>query len=107
MLRQVFLGLSENARARAFALHNPVARRASRRFVAGETLDDALAAAEQLSKRGFRVSLNHLGEKTTAPDDAKAAADAYHETLRRIRGRPEDWYVSVKLTQLGLDFDRE
>jgi len=107
MLRQALLVLSENARARAFVLHNPVGRRTARRFIAGETLEDALEAVERLARRGFLTSLNYLGEKTTAPHEALAATAAYEEILRRLRGHPEDCYVSVKLTQLGLDFSQE
>lgn len=103
MLRQVFLALSENPRARAFAMHHPVGRRASRRFVAGETLDEALAVVEQLTVAGFLTSLNYLGEKTTTAEEAAEATAAYQDILRRLRGRPGDCYVSVKLTQLGLD----
>ncbi len=107
MLRQALLALSENARARAFVLQNPVGRRTARRFIAGETLQDALDAVERLARQGFLTSLNYLGEKTTAPPEALAATAAYEEILRRLRGRPEDCYVSVKLTQLGLDFSQE
>ncbi len=107
MLRQFFLGLSENPGARAFAMHHPVGRRASRRFVAGETLDDALAVVDRLAAAGFLTSLNFLGEKTTTPEEAEAASEAYEEILRRLRGRVIDCYVSVKLTQLGLDLGAE
>ncbi len=103
MLRRVFLALSENPRARAFATQHPVGRRASRRFVAGETLDDALAVVDRLTAAGFLTSLNYLGEKTTTSEEAAEAATAYEEILRRLRGHPGDCYVSVKLTQLGLD----
>ncbi len=107
MLRAALLALSESRRARAFALHHPVGRRASRRFVAGETLDDALDAVDRLGQAGFLLSLNHLGEKTTTLEEAAAAAAAYQEILQRLRGRREDCYVSVKLTQLGLDTNPE
>ncbi len=77
----------------------------SRRFVAGETLDDAITVVERLRQAGFLLSLNHLGEKTTRPAEAEAAAAAYKEILHRLGRRQEDCYVSVKLTQLGLDGD--
>ncbi|MGQ0548596.1 MAG: proline dehydrogenase family protein [Armatimonadota bacterium] len=107
MLRRVFLALSENPRARAFATQHPVGRRVSRRFVAGETLEDALVAVDRLMAAGFLTSVNFLGEKTTTPEEATAAAAAYQEILRRLGGRPGDCYVSVKLTQLGLDLGVE
>jgi len=107
MLRRALLTLSESARVRAFAQHHPVGRRTSRRFVAGETLDDALGAVERLGRAGVLLSLNHLGEKTATLEEAAAAAVAYQEILERLRGRREDCYVSVKLTQLGLDGNPE
>jgi proline dehydrogenase len=104
MLRRGLLALSENGRARAFAQHHPIGRRVSRRFVAGETLDDAMAVVDRLGQAGFLLSLNHLGEKTSTPAEADAAMAAYMEILERL-GRRHDCYVSVKLTQLGLDSD--
>jgi proline dehydrogenase len=104
MLRRVLLAASESARLRAFAQDHRLGRRVSRRFVAGETLEDAMAVVDRLGAAGFLLSLNHLGEKTTNPADADAAAAAYREIIDRLRGRP-DCYVSVKLTQLGLDGD--
>jgi proline dehydrogenase len=103
MLRRALLAASESARLRAFAQDHPLGRRASRRFVAGMSLDDAMAVVEHLEQAGFLHSLNHLGEKTTAPAEADAAADAYRKILDRLR--EHHCYVSVKLTQLGLDGD--
>jgi proline dehydrogenase len=108
MLRRVLYHLSESARARNFVLSHPFARRASRRFVAGETLDEAMAAIDRLADAGYLAVLNHLGERITDPLEADAAVADYLEAVGRLRGRPpaRDCYVSVKLTQLGLDFDR-
>lgn len=104
MLRRALLAASESARLRAFAQDHPLGRRASRRFVPGVLLDDAMAVVERLGRDGFLLSLNHLGEKTTGPADADAAAAAYREIIDRLRGR-QDCYVSIKLTQLSLDGD--
>lgn len=103
MLRRALIALSENARAREFVLQNPVARRASRRFVAGESLAETLAVIDRLAGAGFLTSFNHLGERTTTLQEAEAAAAAYVEILEHLRGRSIDCYVAVKLTQLGLD----
>lgn len=107
MLRRTLLHLSESARARNFVLQHPFARRAARRFVAGETLDEAMDVIEALGASGYLAILNHLGERTTDATEAGAAAADYLEALGRLRDRPpaRDCYVSVKLTQLGLDFD--
>lgn len=109
MLRRILLHLSESARARNFVLQHPFARRASRRFIAGETLDEAMDVINTLAASGYRTILNHLGERTTDAKEAAAAAADYLEALGRLRDHPpaRDCYVSVKLTQLGLDFDRE
>ncbi len=103
MLKQLLITLSESQRAKAFVLGNPLARRSSRRFVAGETLDEALLVLEGLHSQGFKTALNHLGESTTSVAEAAGAAGAYQGILARLRGCNDDCYVSVKLTQLGLD----
>src|SRR3990170_2962833 len=109
MLRRILFGLSESARARNFVISHPLARRASRRLVAGETLDEAMAVIDRLGESGYFAVLNHLGERITRPGEAETAAADYLDALSRLRGRPpaRDCYVSVKLTQLGLDFDRD
>jgi proline dehydrogenase len=109
MLRRVLYHLSESARARNFVLSHPFARRASRRFVAGETLEEAMAVLDRLAGAGYLGILNHLGERVAESHDAEAAVADYLEAVGRLRGRPpaRDCYVSVKLTQLGLDFDRD
>lgn len=107
MIRRVLLALSANDRVHAFVLRQGMARRAARRFVAGETLDEALGVVDRLAAEGYLLSLNLLGEKTTSPQEARAAADAYAEVATRLRGRPVDCYISVKLTQLGLDLDTD
>lgn len=109
MLRRVLFGLSESARARNFVISHPLARRASRRLVAGETLDEAMAVIARLSESGYLAVLNHLGERVTEPGEAETATEDYLAALDRLRERPpaRDCYVSVKLTQLGLDFDRD
>jgi proline dehydrogenase len=108
MLRRVLFYLSESARAREFVVTHPFARRASRRFVAGETLDEAMTLIDRLAETGYTAVLNHLGERITVPEEAEIATADYLDALTRVRGRPpaRDCYVSVKLTQLGLDFDR-
>jgi len=75
------------------------------RFVAGDTLDGAIEVAHGLGRRGIGAVLDHLGENVTEPEHANAAVRAYVEALERIdRELSLDAYISVKLTQLGLDF---
>jgi proline dehydrogenase len=75
------------------------------RFVAGDSLDAAIATARGLEQRGCATILDHLGEHVTSPKGAAHATAAYVRALDRIEGEPGlDVTISVKLTQLGLDF---
>ena len=79
----------------------------AQRFVAGETLDEALVAAGELCRSGRRVILNLLGENVETADDARRARDTYIGMLAAIERAGLDANISIKLTQLGLDFDQE
>jgi proline dehydrogenase len=103
MLRSILLKLSENKRLAQWSMKNGVSRRVAQRFVAGETLDDAVAAARALNSAGFPVSLDILGEHVLDRDGAVRAADTYVAMFDRIAAEKLDGNVSLKLTQLGLD----
>ncbi len=75
----------------------------SERFVAGDNLDQAVAAARVCNQNGMMVSLDLLGESVTNADEARLARDAYLEIFDRIASEKLDANVSMKLTQLGLD----
>jgi proline dehydrogenase len=93
---------------RWLATRTPPGRALASRFVAGEYLVDAIAAARSLAKDGIRAMLDHLGENVRAPEQASEAAKAYVRALDRIREEGDlDCMVSVKLSQLGLDFSGE
>jgi proline dehydrogenase len=79
----------------------------ARRFVAGETLAESMRSVSELARTGRRVVLNHLGENVATANDARGARDSYLEMLEAIRGAEIDGNISIKLTQLGLDFDRQ
>jgi len=85
----------------------PFARRAVRRFMPGESIEEALAAAETFKPSGIAVLITHLGENLTDLADAQAVSDNYHALLDEIERRDLDGELSVKLTQLGLDLDAE
>jgi proline dehydrogenase len=86
----------------------PVGKRVASRFVAGGSLDEAIAVARSLEERGIRTILDHLGENVVRPEQAAGAAASYVEVLDRIGGEPGlDCAISVKLTQLGLDFSND
>lgn len=107
MLRRALVAASDSAALRWVATELPAARAVAMRFVAGETLDDALAAAHRLNAGGMSVSLDYLGEAVHDPTVAEAAAGIYRKTLERIAAAGVDGSISVKLTQLGLDVSAE
>lgn len=77
------------------------------RFVAGETLPEAVAIATDLNRSGFLVSLDLLGEEVHDEHSARNALTEYLACLDRIEEDGLDANISVKLTQLGLSIDRE
>jgi len=103
MLRQTFLYLSGQPKIFRFVRRNGLARRFASRFVAGETVDDALAAVRQLNAKKIAVSLDLLGESVTTEAEAHAAGQQYLHLLDRIHAEGVNANVSVKLTQMGLD----
>jgi len=80
-------------------------RRVAMRFVAGETLDDAVTATRAINTQGFTVSLDHLGEHVTTADEAVRARDDYLDCIKTISAQNLDANVSVKLSQLGMGLD--
>jgi proline dehydrogenase len=79
--------------------------RAASRFVAGNTIEDAIAAVTDLNANGINVTLDHLGESTATREDAIKAADDIVELLDKIKTSGVRANVSVKLTQIGLALD--
>jgi proline dehydrogenase len=105
MLKESLLYLARQEGIRQFVITNPAARNVARRFVAGETLDDAMGATRPLNSRRIAVSLDHLGENVADAREAEATADEYITTLERIRAEGVEANISIKLTALGLDID--
>ena len=106
-MRRALLAVSENKWMRRNGPRLPFVRKAVRRFMPGERLDDALAAAEQLRGAGMGTVLTRLGESVTDPAEAAAVAAHYVDVLDQVPRRSLDVQISVKLTQLGLDIDGE
>lgn len=104
MLRRTLIAASQSERLRQLASDLPAARWVAERFVAGDGLDDAVAAARELNEAGFEVTLDHLGESVDDRAVAEAGADAYMEALDRIRAEGLRASVSVKPSQLGMEF---
>jgi proline dehydrogenase len=107
MLREALIRLSENGTARSIATRAPGARTLTRRFVAGESVNDGVAAAAALHADGFSVTLDYLGESVGSRDEARAAADTYIRLIDRIADAGIDANVSLKLTQMGQDIDEQ
>jgi proline dehydrogenase len=103
VIGRVLLSLSRSDRIRGLATSAPVARDVVRRYVAGETADDAVRAAGELAADGRLVTLDHLGEDTTEPAQAAAIRDAYLHLLRMLgdAGLTDRAEVSVKLSAVG------
>jgi proline dehydrogenase len=105
MLRSTLLWLSERRGLFEFIRKNGLARQFSSRFVAGETLDAAIAATRELNTKGITTTLDLLGESVTSKAESEAARDAAIGILHRIRAQGVNGNLSVKLTQMGLDVD--
>lgn len=105
LFRTLILQASALPFVKRFVRESRLFRPIVRRFIAGETLDDAMSAARSLVDEGFRVSLDLLGENVATLDEAHAATAAYQEVLDRIAASPqrEMINISIKLTALGLD----
>lgn len=101
----IWLSRSEFLAERATDL--PFLRRAVRRFMPGERLEDALGAARSLAGDGIGTLFTRLGENVESDAEAEAVADHYRAAIDRIAAAGLDGEISVKLTQLGLGLDRE
>ena len=102
-MRSFLLHLSENKRLAPLIMHNAVSRRVARRFVAGETLHDAIEAGREVNRAKRSASLDLLGENVSDEGGARRAAENYLAIFDRIAREKLDANVSLKLTQLGLD----
>jgi len=107
MIRSTLLKLSESKSFARWVTSNTTIRRMSHRFVAGEALDEAIAAARECNDQRMLVSLDYLGENVSTTDDSQRARDAFLEVFDRIAAERLDANVSCKLTQLGLDISSE
>lgn len=99
--RQAVLSVAGNPRVEA--LIKGRARSLVRRYVAGETLEEALLAAERLEAQGVHAILDLLGEMVRSEEEARAFQEGILELVRKVAEYPWPRYVSLKLTQLGLD----
>jgi proline dehydrogenase len=104
-MRTILLWMARNRWLKEYLPRLWFARRAVRKFMPGEQVEDALEAAETFRPLGIGVLLTQLGENLTGLDQAQSVADHYHDVLRKVMARGLDAEISVKPTQLGLDLD--
>jgi proline dehydrogenase len=103
LLRSLLLAASQNVWLREHAVNYPFMRRTVSRFMPGENVDAALAAAQGLLNKQIGSVFTHLGENVNDRNEARNVAEHYLEVLDRIHKMNLPTEVSVKLTQLGLD----
>lgn len=107
MPNRLLLALARQPAVRRFVTSAPPTRAVVGRFVAGESVDDAVRAARELAAGRTGAILDYLGENVRTEEQADAAAEAYLAVLGRIAAERLDAHISVKLTQLGLDLSFE
>src|SRR5439155_16048815 len=107
LMRTALLAGSRSRWLRERAMRRRFMRRAVARFMPGEELEDALAAAATLRPRGVGAVLTRLGENVAEEAEAEAVAAHYLDVLERVRPEKGAVEISVKPTQLGLDLDEE
>jgi proline dehydrogenase len=106
-MRTILLWMARNPWLKKHIPNLWFSRRAVRRFMPGEQMEDGLEAAEQFRPLGIAILFTRLGENLERTEQAEAVADHYHQLLDRITARGLDAEISVKPTQLGLDLDAD
>ena len=106
-LRATFIWLSHRKALGRLSTRIPITRPMVRRFIAGESLPEVLPSLERLRDDGYRTTVDVLGESVDTPDACGLAAGRYEETLDALAAGGLERNVSLKLTQMGLDIDRD
>ncbi|MDI6768380.1 MAG: proline dehydrogenase family protein [Anaerolineales bacterium] len=105
MLRSFLIYLSKADWAQKLMTRWKFAWKAASRFVAGEKIEDAIRVVRELNARGINATLDHLGEHTSTPEEAKQATEDILEVINQISCCEVRSNVSIKLTQIGLALD--
>ena len=108
MIKAIFYALSRSATLRRIASTYGLGTRESvaRRFIAGETIEEAIDVARRLQAQGLLLTLDYLGERVRTLEEADAATREYIRLMDVIVASGIERNVSLKLTQLGIDVDR-
>ncbi|MBV1777652.1 proline dehydrogenase family protein [Paeniglutamicibacter sp. ABSL32-1] len=107
MPNRLLLKVAENKKLESIATRNPLARPLVERYVAGLSDDDAWRVTESLNASGIDVSLDLLGESVGKLEQSQAATNEYLAAIEAIPSRAPGSTVSVKLSQLGIVFDKQ
>jgi proline dehydrogenase len=106
LMRSIFLSMAKNKSANNWAKRYGL-RLGAHKFVAGETIEDAIEKVKSLNQQGMTVSLDHLGEFVNDEAEANEAADYCIRTLEAIQQAQVSSSLSLKMTQTGLDISRD
>lgn len=100
-----------NDEAKAYLLRNPVLfnllLKAARRYIGGETLEQALTTRKELRAQGFQTSLEFMGENVTTVEEAKEATHEFLKLIKTLQGENKADRVSLDLSHLGLVLDHK
>ncbi|HJZ12009.1 MAG TPA: proline dehydrogenase family protein [Acidobacteriota bacterium] len=107
MIKTALLYMSEQPKLQHLAMRMELSRRTARRFVAGETIQEAVEAISRLNDQGFSATIDYLGENVSSENDALRATNEYLQALDEIQKKSADSNVSLKLTQFGLSIHEE
>jgi len=105
LMRKALLAMSTNAWMREKATKAAFVRRATKAFMPGEKIEDALGAAKEQQRQGINTILTRLGENITHVDEAEEVTLHYLDVLDKVAAAGLDAHISIKPTQLGLDQD--
>lgn len=105
LYRKVILTLSGNTIIKWLSIK--YGRKLAGRFIAGETLDEALDEIERLNQKGILVTLDHLGEGIRSLDEATGYREEYLRLVEGISKRGVESHISLKPTQMGMALDRK
>jgi hypothetical protein len=105
LVRDAILAGSTNVWLREKAMRAPFVRRSVSRFMPGERIEDAIDAARELKIAGITTILTRLGENLEKASEADEVTEHYVGVMNRVKAAGLDAQISIKPTQLGLDFD--
>src|SRR5436309_14512016 len=107
LTRSALLYLARQEKLKDFATRFAAFRKITSRFIAGETIDQAVAAIRELNARGCSASFDHLNESVSNIAETEAEVREYLDILAQIDSSGINSNVSIKLTQFGLEIDPE